>query len=235
MSTLSNRINGDYNKEIMNKKTTVLELIQEQGLLPLFFHPNEENTIEITRTVYEAGGRLIEYTNRGKEALRNFAELKKEADKSMPGLQLGVGTIKTAEEAQKFIDAGADFIVSPTVNPEVGKKAEAAGILWTPGCMTPTEISLAQQHGALLIKLFPANILGTEFLSSIRSLFPGQLFIPTGGVDLSRENISGWFNAGVCAVGMGSKLISKKVMDEKQYDLLKKSTADVLELIKTCK
>jgi 2-dehydro-3-deoxyphosphogluconate aldolase/(4S)-4-hydroxy-2-oxoglutarate aldolase len=117
----------------------------------------------------------------------------------------------------------------------VGAKAKEAGLLWAPGCMTPTEISIGQQHGADLIKIFPANILGTAFVSSIKSLFAGQLFMPTGGVDLSRENISGWFKAGVCAVGMGSQLISKDVMDNKKYDLLKKNTEEVLALIKTCK
>jgi 2-dehydro-3-deoxyphosphogluconate aldolase/(4S)-4-hydroxy-2-oxoglutarate aldolase len=218
----------------MNKEL-VLTALLDQGMLPLFFHPSEEESIEITKAVYDAGVRVIEYTNRGKEALANFKALKKEVNKSMPGLYLGIGTIKTAEEADQFIAAGADFIVCPTINPEVGKKAHEAGLLWAPGCMTPTEISLAQQHGAALIKIFPANILGTAFVSSIKSLFQGQLFMPTGGVDLSKENISGWFKAGVCAVGMGSQLISKEIMDHKQYDLLKKNTEDVLKVIKSCK
>src|SRR5690606_23005594 len=139
--------------------------------------------------------------------------------------------IKTPEEAQSFIDAGADFIVAPTINPEVASKATEAGLLWIPGCMTPTEISLAQRHGALLIKIFPANILGTDFISSIKDLFPGQAFMPTGGVDLSQDNIAGWFKAGVKAVGMGSKLVSKEILKEEQYDLLKKNTADVLKVI----
>jgi 2-dehydro-3-deoxyphosphogluconate aldolase/(4S)-4-hydroxy-2-oxoglutarate aldolase len=219
----------------MSKKQAVLDSILKQGILPLFFHPSEEATIEITKVVYDAGVRVIEYTNRGKEALNNFTALKREALKSMPNLYLGVGTIKTAEEAEKFIEAGADFIVCPTVNPEVGAKAKEAGLLWAPGCMTPTEIALAQQHGADIIKIFPANILGTAFIASIKSLFAGQLFMPTGGVDLSRENISGWFKVGVCAVGMGSQLISNDVMDNKKYDLLKKNTEEVLELIETCK
>ena len=218
----------------MNKEL-VLNALLDQGMLPLFFHPSEEESIEITKTVYDAGVRVIEYTNRGKEALANFKAIKKEASKSMPDLYLGIGTIKTAEEADQFITAGADFIVCPTINPEVGKKVHDAGLLWAPGCMTPTEISLAQQHGAALIKIFPANILGTAFVSSIKSLFQGQLFMPTGGVGLSKENISGWFKAGVCAVGMGSQLISKEIMDNKQYELLKKNTEDVLQVIKSCK
>jgi 2-dehydro-3-deoxyphosphogluconate aldolase/(4S)-4-hydroxy-2-oxoglutarate aldolase len=219
----------------MNKKSTVLNLILEQGMLPLFFHPSEEETIAITKIVYDAGIRVIEYTNRGEEALKNFTALKKEALNSMPDLQLGIGTIKTPEQAEQFIVAGADFIVCPTVNPEVGEITHAAGLLWAPGCMTPTEIALAQKYGAELIKIFPANILGTAFVSSIKGLFPGQLFMPTGGVDLSRENIEGWFKAGVCAVGMGSQLISNDIMKNKNYDLLKKNTEEVLQVLKSIK
>lgn len=224
-----------FNLKEMSKKQQVLDALLEQGMLPLFFNPSEEETIEITKVVYDAGVRVLEYTNRGEAALKNFTALKKEALSSMPDLQLGIGTIKTADEAQQFIDAGADFIVCPTVNPEVGTKAKEAGLLWAPGCMTPTEIAIAQQNGADLIKIFPANILGTAFLSSIKSLFAGQLFMPTGGVDLSKENISGWFKAGVCAVGMGSKLISKEVMENKLYEQLKENTKEVLQVIKTCK
>lgn len=219
----------------MNNKSRSLNLILEQGMLPLFFHPNEGISIKVTQALYDSGVKVVEYTNRGEEALSNFAKLKSEASKTMPGLQLGIGTIKTAQEAQAFIDAGADFIVAPTVNPDVAAQANKNGLLWVPGCMTPTEIALAQQYGAALIKIFPANILGTEFVSSIKDLFSGQAFMPTGGVDLSKENLSSWFNAGVVAVGMGSKLVSKDILKEENYELLKNNTVEVLNVIKNLK
>jgi len=219
----------------MDNKSSILKAITDQGMLPLFFHADEEKSIKITQTVYEAGVRVIEYTNRGKEALSNFKKLKEEALKTMPDLKLGIGTIKNKQQAKDFIDAGADFIVCPIVLEEVAKECEAANMLWIPGCMTPTEIALAQSLGAGLIKIFPANILGQEFISSIKELFAGQLFMPTGGVDLSKENISSWFKAGVCAVGMGSKLISKDVMADGNYELLTKNTKEVLEVIKSIK
>jgi 2-dehydro-3-deoxyphosphogluconate aldolase/(4S)-4-hydroxy-2-oxoglutarate aldolase len=123
--------------------------------------------------------------------------------------------------------------VSPIVNREVAVMVDNAGLLWIPGCMTPTEIFTAQQCQAALIKLFPANILGPEFVSSIRELFAGQLFIPTGGVELNLDNIRSWFRSGVCAVGMGSKLISKDVLKHEQYDLLFQDTVTALELIRS--
>jgi len=218
----------------MPNKETALATIVNQGLLPLFFYENPEVSLEIIKTLYRAGIRTLEYTNRGAAALDNFTFLKQEL-KEYPDLHLGIGTVKTVAEAQAFINAGVDYIVAPLVNPEVGQLAREHNLLWIPGCMTPTEIFLAQQHQAALIKLFPANILGPGFLSAIRELFAGQLFIPTGGVEIEQENLSSWFKAGVCAVGMGSKLISKNILEEQQYDVLYKRTQQALELVKNSK
>ena len=215
-------------------KESALAAIVNQGLLPLFFYESPEVSLEIIRTLYRAGIRTLEYTNRGAAALDNFTFLKQEL-KEYPDLHLGIGTIKTLAEAQAFMKAGADYIVAPLVNPEVGQLAREHNLLWIPGCMTPTEIFLAQQNQAALIKLFPANILGPEFLSSIRELFAGQLFIPTGGVEIEQQNLSAWFKAGVCAVGMGSKLIGKNILEEQQYDVLYKRTQQALELVKSSK
>jgi 2-dehydro-3-deoxyphosphogluconate aldolase/(4S)-4-hydroxy-2-oxoglutarate aldolase len=216
----------------MKLKKAVLNSILTQGMLPLFFYEDAEVSLQITRTLYKAGVRVLEYTNRGKQASDNFKVLKKAQQKEMPELLLGIGTIKNVSEAETFIDAGADFIVSPIINPEVAKVAHKHKLLWIPGCMTPTEIYAAQKHGADLIKIFPANILGPEFVSSIKDLFPGQLFIPTGGVEMNAKNISAWFNAGVCAVGMGSKLISKNILDKRLYDQLEADTLKAIELVK---
>jgi 2-dehydro-3-deoxyphosphogluconate aldolase/(4S)-4-hydroxy-2-oxoglutarate aldolase len=219
----------------MSDKKVILQSILDQGMLPLFYWDSPAVSLEVIRTLYKAGVRALEYTNRGPAALENFRYLKATLAAEAPGLYLGIGTVKSAAEAAAFIEAGADFIVSPIVNGEVAALSEKAGLLWIPGCMTPTEIFLAQQHKAALIKIFPANILGPEFISSIRELFLGQLFIPTGGVELNKENIRSWFKAGVCAVGMGSRLISKEVLQQEQYDLLYKNTVIALELVSAVK
>ena len=101
--------------------------------------------------------------------------------------------------------------------------------------MTPSEIIAAENSGIKFIKLFPGNLLGPEFLSSIKEIFPKLFFMPTGGVDITRENIEGWFKAGVSAVGMGSKLISKKLMEAKDYGTIEKNTKEVLEIISSIK
>jgi len=199
--------------------------------LPLFFHQDEEVSVNILRALYAAGVKTIEYTNRGEAALRNFAKLREVCDKELGGMYLGVGTIKDAKAAQAFADAGADYIISPGLVEEVVEVSEKNGLLWVPGCMTPSEIIRAENLGAKFIKLFPGNILGPAFLSSIKVLFPNLLFMPTGGVELTKESIGGWFKAGVCAVGMGSQLVSKDVMDGKKYAELTESTKQAIAIV----
>src|SRR6185295_17027079 len=172
---------------------------------------------EVLKALYEAGIRTVEYTNRGEAALKNFEKLREACDNELEGMYLGVGTIKDADAARNFIDAGADYIISPGLVKDAIKVAEKRDILWIPGCMTPTEIIRAEKLGAKIVKLFPGNLLGSSFLSAIKELFPGLLFMPTGGVEVERENLSGWFKAGVCAVGMGSKLITKQSLENRDY------------------
>ena len=219
----------------MGKKETLLKLIPEQGILPLFYFKDAEVSVGLLRALYQAGIRAIEYTNRGEQALKNFTAMRKVCDEEMKDMYLGIGTIKNGEMAKAFIDAGTDFIVCPGLVKKVAEVADKHDMLWAPGCMTPTEIIKAEQLGAQLIKLFPGNLLGPSFVSTIKELFPGLLFMPTGGVEVSKENLSAWFKSGVCAVGMGSKLVTKPIMENKQYDELTKLAKEALDLVKTCK
>jgi 2-dehydro-3-deoxyphosphogluconate aldolase/(4S)-4-hydroxy-2-oxoglutarate aldolase len=137
--------------------------------------------------------------------------------------------------AQTFIDAGCDYIICPGLVESVAKVADASNVLWVPGCMTPTEVIAAENLGAKMIKLFPGNIIGMAFMQAIKELFPNLLFMPTGGVDTTKENIEGWFKSGVCAVGMGSKLVTKSIVENKQYDELAAATKQVLAIVKECR
>jgi 2-dehydro-3-deoxyphosphogluconate aldolase / (4S)-4-hydroxy-2-oxoglutarate aldolase len=216
-------------------KDVLLQLIPQQGMLPLYFNKDTQTSIELLKALYSAGVRTVEYTNRGEAALANFKAMKKVCETELKDMYLGVGTIKNGEMAQTFIDAGCDYIICPGLVESVAKVADDNNMLWVPGCMTPTEIIAAETLGAKMIKLFPGNIIGMAFMSAVKELFPNLLFMPTGGVDTSKENIEGWFKAGVCAVGMGSKLVSKEVMANKQYDLLIEETKKVMTIIKECK
>lgn len=219
----------------MENKHKILDSIIEQGLLPLYYHSDCETSITIMKTLYAAGIRAIEYTNRGKTALQNFKEMRKLADAELPGLKLGVGTIKNAGIAQQFIQEGADFLVSPGLVESVFEIAHLHQLLWIPGCMTPTEIMKAESLGIQFVKLFPGNLLGPAFVSSVKDIFPDIFFMPTGGVSKEKENIEHWFRAGVVAVGMGSQLISNQLLASKDFKTLAKDTESVLAIISACK
>ncbi|HEX5150730.1 MAG TPA: bifunctional 4-hydroxy-2-oxoglutarate aldolase/2-dehydro-3-deoxy-phosphogluconate aldolase [Parafilimonas sp.] len=219
----------------MNKKKVVLHLIAEQGVMPLYFYRDKEVSIEVLKALYKGGARLVEYTNRGENALENFLELRKVTDKELPGLKLGAGTIKNKIDAAEFINGGADFIVSPGMIEEVAKVAHNNGLLWVPGCMTATEIVRAEDAGAELVKLFPGNLLGPFYVAAVKEIFPDLLFMPTGGVELDEDNLSAWFKAGVAAVGLGSKVISKDVLEKKEYGLIEEAVAKALMMVKNIK
>jgi 2-dehydro-3-deoxyphosphogluconate aldolase/(4S)-4-hydroxy-2-oxoglutarate aldolase len=219
----------------MSKSQKAIDGVVAQGILPLYFNPDENVSVEILRAIHKAGIKAVEYTNRGEAAFNNFKKMVAVRNNEMPDLMLGIGTIKNLQQAKDYVSAGADFMVSPGFVPEVAAYAMSNDIFYAPGCMTPSEIIAAENAGVKFIKLFPGNILGPEFLSSIKEIFPKLLFMPTGGVDTTKESIEGWFKAGVCAVGMGSKLISKKLMEQKDYATIESSTREVLTLIQGVK
>lgn len=215
----------------MSNTKKITDAIIAQGILPLYFNPSEEISLDTLKAIYKAGIKAVEYTNRGEAALSNFKKMVELRNAEMPGLLLGVGTIKNMGHANDYMAAGADFLVSPGFVPDVAAYCVANDIFYAPGCMTPSEIIAAENAGIGFIKLFPGNMLGTEFLTTIKDIFPKLLFMPTGGVDTTKESIESWYKAGVCAVGMGSKLISKKLMEAKDYATMESETKKVLELI----
>lgn len=215
----------------MPHDSPTLQALFQQKLLPLYYHEQEAVSLSLLEALYAAGIRLVEYTARGERALANFSALRRLADARLPGLQLGIGTIKTGQQAQAFIDAGADFIVSPIIQEAVAQAATDAGLLWIPGCMTPTEIARAEAAGAAIVKLFPGSLLGPSYVTAVRELFPGLHFMPTGGVEATADNLRQWFRAGVSAVGMGSKLLTGALIAAGDYDGLRDATANALQLV----
>lgn len=217
----------------MSNIQKVSDAIVKQGILPLYFNADENTTIEVLRAIYRAGIKAVEYTNRGEAALKNFAKMVEVRNAEMPDLLLGIGTIKNLEQAKDFLNVGADFFISPGFVPEVADFLIGKDLFYSPGCMTPTEIIAAENAGVKFIKLFPGNMLGPDFLSGIKDIFPKLLFMPTGGVDTTKESISGWYKAGVSAVGMGSKLISKQLMADQDYTTIESETKKVLAVIQS--
>ncbi len=219
----------------MTKIQLVTNTIVNQGVLPLYYNDDATVTIETLRALYRSGIRAVEYTSRGTAALGNFTKMLEIRNAEMPEMLLGIGTIKNIKQAEEYFQAGADFFISPGFVAEVAEFLIPKDVLYSPGCMTPTEIIVAEAAGVTFIKLFPGNALGAGFMSAIRDVFPNLKFMPTGGVDTTRESIESWFKAGVSAVGMGSKLVSKELMHTNDYATIENKTKKVLDIIRTLK
>ncbi|MES2454749.1 MAG: bifunctional 4-hydroxy-2-oxoglutarate aldolase/2-dehydro-3-deoxy-phosphogluconate aldolase [Bacteroidota bacterium] len=209
--------------------SNTLQTILDYPVIPVYYHQDPDTCIQVLKACYEGGIRVFEFTNRGEQAPENFKALLAYRNEHFKDLKLGIGTIKAAQQAKDYIGAGADFIVSPIVKESVAQVAAEHGIFWIPGCMTPTEISFAEELGAQLIKLFPGDTLGAGFLKAIKPLFPALKFMPTGGVDLSKANVEGWLDAGVSALGFGSKLFSNDA-DVTGYNWLTERCQSLLEI-----
>lgn len=206
--------------------------MQETGLVPLFYHHDSEICKEVISACHTGGARVFEFTNRGDFAHEVFGEVKKWAAINCPGMMIGVGSVPDAPTAAIFMQMGAEFIVSPVLNPEVARICNRRKVLWIPGCGTLTEISQAEELGAEIVKIFPGNAVGgPSFVKAIKGPCPWTTIMPTGGVDPSEENLEKWFAAGVACVGMGSALITEKIVKAGDWNRLSITVRNTLDTI----
>lgn len=192
----------------------IVQKIKDQKIVPLFYNESFEVSKNIIKALYEAGIRVIEYTNRGHQALENFTKLKEISHTEFPGLLLGIGTVKNIQEMDDYAHTKADFIITPVISEVLVKHALQRNILLIPGCFTPSDINIAYQNGLKLVKIFPADALGKKYIKSVQPVFPGMSFMPTGGINAEFEDIMEWLNGGAIAAGLGSALIGKDCNEE---------------------
>ncbi|MEM7367973.1 MAG: bifunctional 4-hydroxy-2-oxoglutarate aldolase/2-dehydro-3-deoxy-phosphogluconate aldolase [Bacteroidota bacterium] len=207
--------------------------LAESGILPLFYHPDLELCQQVVTACYEGGIRALEFTNRGDFAHEVFGELNKYCAKELPEMMLGIGSVYDAGTTSLFLQLGANFIVSPVMNPEMAKVCNRRKVMWSPGCGTLSEISQAEELGAEIVKIFPAPAVGGPgFIKAVKGPQPWTSIMPTGGVAPTRENLTTWFDAGATCVGMGSKLITKDILARMAFDELANKVRDALALAK---
>ena len=213
----------------MQKKQHILDLMESNGLLPLFFHNDIDKAKAIVQSCINAGANTIEFVDRGEGALEVFKALK-DAFHLQLEVFIGVGSIRNAAHAKQFIDAGADFIVSPVCKKEIAQICNQHDTLYIPGCGTVTEISNAEEWGATLVKLFPANVYGPAFIKAVKGPQPWTKIMPTGGVTTEESNLREWFDAGATCVGLGSKLIDLNTPIEKLENKIKTTLRSISKI-----
>ena len=210
----------------------VASVMEETGMVPLFYHPDIELGKQVLRACYDGGARLLEFTARGDFAFEVFSELNKYALNKLPGMIMGVGSITDAAAASLFMQMGANFIVTPSLREDIALACNRRKVLWSPGCGSLAEINRAEELGCEIIKLFPGSLYGPGFVKAIKGPQPWTSVMPTGGVSTEEANLKGWFDAGVSCVGMGSKLIGKELLAKKDFSGLEKTVRETLALIK---
>ena len=209
----------------------VATVMKESGMVPLFYHPDIELGKKILKACYDGGARLMEFTARGDFAFEVFSELNKYAIKELPGMIMGVGSITDAGAASMFMQMGANFIVTPSLREDIAIACNRRKVLWSPGCGSLTEINRAEELGCEIVKLFPGDLYGPGFVKGIKGPQPWTSVMPTGGVSTDEANLKAWFDSGVTCVGMGSKLISKEILANKDYKGLQTLVKNTLSLI----
>lgn len=214
-------------------KMEVTLAMKDTGIVPIFYHPDKEVCKHVLKACYDGGLMIFEFTNRGDFAHETFGELVKFANKELPGVILGAGSIVDSSTATLYIQLGANFIVSPIINAETAKICNRRGVAWLPGCGSVTEISYAQELGADVVKLFPAmEVGGPSFIKTVKGPMPWSNIMPTGGVEPTYKNLLQWFEAGAWCVGMGSKLISGDDIKTGNYHVLKDQVNQALALVR---
>ncbi len=209
----------------------IISTLKTTGMAPMFYHGDKDVARAIVDVSYEGGVRAIEFTNRGPNAFEVFKDLLKHAEK-YPGLIIGIGTILDPKTTEKYIKAGAHFIVSPVLRPEMGEVCKKHEKLWIPGAATITELVNAKLAGADIIKIFPASVLGPGFVSSVLPVVPDLQLMATGGIEPTYKSLSDWFNAGIVCAGLGSQLITKDILAKKDWHTLKHKVRDAITFIK---
>jgi 2-dehydro-3-deoxyphosphogluconate aldolase/(4S)-4-hydroxy-2-oxoglutarate aldolase len=202
-------------------------MIERAGLIPVLRAHNAAQAHAVVRAMMAGGVTVVEVTMTVPGALELLKELRKEYGAK---LLLGSGTVTTAEEAEATIEAGAEFVVSPSLHPEVIAATKASGKLSIPGALTPTEIVTAWRLGADYVKVFPCSAMGgASYLKSLLAPFPHLKLIPTGGVTL--ETAESFLRAGAHALGVGSDLVNLTAIEQETPEKITETARAYLQVL----
>lgn len=209
--------------------------MKETGIVPVFYNADPEVSKNVVRACYEGGIRVFEFANRGDFAQEVFKEIVKYANAELPGMIMGIGSVVDPGTAAMYIQLGACFVVGPLFNPAVAPICNRRLIPYCPGCGSVTEVGMAQEAGCDVCKVFPGDVLGPKFVKGLKAPMPWSQIMVTGGVKPEKENLEGWFKAGVTCVGMGSNLFPKDAVAAGDWTRITTLCREALEIVKQVK
>jgi 2-dehydro-3-deoxyphosphogluconate aldolase/(4S)-4-hydroxy-2-oxoglutarate aldolase len=218
------------------KRLKVLNTLVATGIVPLYYNKDAGIVKNVVKACYDGGARVFEFTNRGDFAHEVFAEVNKWCAGACPEMIMGVGSVVDAATAALYIQLGANFIVSPSLNPDMAKVCNRRKIAWMPGCGTLSEINQAEELGCEIVKIFPGKeVGGPSFVKAVLAPCPWTLIMPSGGVTPDRENLESWFKAGVACVGLGSQLTPSEVIASGNYSFIEQKVKEAIAIVKELK
>jgi len=211
----------------MNKQEKIL-LIRQTGIIAIMRTRSSDQLIAAAEAIRQGGVQVIEVTMNTPGALEVIAAASKRFGRDV---LFGAGTVLDPDTARVAIQAGAEFIVSPTLNLEVIELCNRLNIPVMPGCFTPTEMLAAWEAGADFVKLFPAEVGGPAMVKAILAPLPQLQIVPVGGVDLN--SAAAFLRSGAVALGVGSSLINQKLLESANFpELTERATAFIDEVRK---
>ena len=215
-------------------RMSVLAQMMDQGIIPVFYHPDVDVCRNVIQACANGGAKCIEFTNRGDFAAQTFLEVARHFAVADPSVVMGVGSIVDAPTAGLYIANGAKFVVGPLPNPDVAKVCTPRKIPYSPGCGSATEIGYAEELGCEIVKVFPgSSVGGPEFVKAMLGPCPWTRIMPTGGVEPTEESLKKWFGAGIVCAGVGSNLITKELLAAEDWAGIEKKVRDTIALVRT--
>jgi len=207
-----------------------LQRVLNTGIVAIIRAPTSEQLTNVARALFEGGIDVIEVTFTVPNALEILAVLKKDLGSRV---LLGAGTVLDPETARAALFAGAEFLVSPSLNPDVIRLCNRYDKVVMPGAFTPTEILAAWEAGADIVKVFPSDAVGPSYLKALKGPFPQIRLMPTGGVNL--QTLPDFIKAGACAVGVGSSLVEPQAIRDGNMNRLRDLAAQYLQILKAAR
>jgi 2-dehydro-3-deoxyphosphogluconate aldolase / (4S)-4-hydroxy-2-oxoglutarate aldolase len=200
-------------KESPMHRDETLSFLLEHKVVAVIRMTDPDKLLRVVEAVAAGGVRAVEITMTVPGAVEIIRGL---ADRGLPGVRLGAGTVMDAETAVAVIEAGAEFVVSPIADSGMIRECRRCGVLVAPGAYTPAEIWRAWSEGADIVKVFPATALGPAYFKDLKGPFPDIRLMPTGGV--TPGNARSFIDAGACCVGIGTALLDKTFIAEGRWD-----------------
>lgn len=208
-------------------KATDLQRILASGIVAIVRSPDSSQLVEVARALADGGVDVVEITMTVPDALDVLRQVRKALGDR---LLLGAGTVLDTETARAVLLAGAEFIVTPTLNLDVIRMCQRYDKVITPGAFTPTEILTAWEAGADIVKVFPAEVVGPPFFKAVRGPLPQVRLMPTGGVDLNTA--AAFLKAGACCLGVGSQLVDPKLVAERNFARIRELAEQYVAIVK---